>query len=105
MTRNPSPRSIDFRQAQRQVEMLRNVPSEARHRAFAVWVALFDLAEVVAGEYVIERSAHEVAAAVEVSRQSWLEYRELLRAAGLLVVGPFRGPHPQTLTLAPPTFT
>ena len=81
------------------------MPSEARHRAFSVWVALFDIADSVAGEYVIERSAHEVAAAVDVSRQSWLEYRDLLEAAGLLLVGPFRGPHPQRVTLLPPRFT
>jgi hypothetical protein len=100
-----SPRSIDFRQARRRVDELEDVPSEARHRAFSVWVALFDVADVIAGEYVIERSAHDVAAAVDVSRQSWLEYRQLLESAGLLLVGPFRGPHPQKVTLIPPRFS
>jgi hypothetical protein len=103
-SRSPSPRSIDFREAYRRVEQLRGAPSEARHRAFSVWVALFDVADVIAGEYVIERSAHEVAAAVDVSRQAWLEYRQLLASAGLLLVGPFRGPHPQKITLIPPRF-
>lgn len=101
----PSPATIDFLEAQRRVGRLVEVPSETRHRAFSVWVALFNIAELQAGRYVIERSTHAVAAGVEVSRQSWLEYRDLLRSAGLLHVGPRRGPRPQTLTLDPPELT
>ena len=102
MTRR-SPDPIDFREAQRRIDALSEVPSETRHRAFAVWVALFDVAGVANDVYVIERSTHEVAAAVDVSRPSWLEFRDLLQRAGLLLVGPSRGPRPQVLTLTPPT--
>jgi hypothetical protein len=73
-----------------------------RHRAFSIWVGLFDLAELVDGEYVVERSTHEVAGALGVSRQSWLEYRDILEAAGLIRLGATRGPRPQMLTLTPP---
>jgi hypothetical protein len=97
-----SPEPIDFRGARRRIDALSEVPSETRHRAFAVWVALFDVADVAEGVYVIERSTHEVAAAVDVSRQSWLEYRDLLERAGLLLIGPSRGPRPQVLILTPP---
>lgn len=84
------------------MEALSGVPSEMRHRAFAVWVALFDLADVVGGEYVIERSTHDVSAGVSTSRQSWLEYRDLLESAELVRIGPVRGPRPQVVTLTPP---
>jgi len=97
-----SPEPIDFRGARHLVEGLGDVRAEMRHRAFSIWVGLFDLAELVEDEYVIERSTHEVAAALGVSRQSWLEYRDILQAAGLLRLGPTRGPRPQVLTLTPP---
>jgi hypothetical protein len=98
----PSP-AVDFRGARHLVERLVDVRAEMRHRAFSIWVGLFDLAEMIAGEYVIERSTHLVAEELGVSRQSWLEYRDILVAAGLLRVGPTRGPRPQVLTLTPPS--
>jgi hypothetical protein len=97
----PSP-AVDFREARHLVERLVDVRAEMRHRAFSIWVGLFDLAEIVAGQYVIERSTHLVADELGVSRQSWLEYRDILVGAGLLRLGPTRGPRPQVLTLTPP---
>jgi hypothetical protein len=102
VTRRGRQSEPDFREARRRVEALGDVRAEMRHRAFSIWVGLFDVAELVDGEYVVERSTHEVAGALGVSRQSWLEYRDILEAAGLVRLGPTRGPHPQMLTLTPP---
>jgi hypothetical protein len=93
---------VDFRAARRQVERLEQVRSEMRHRAFSIWVGLFDLATVVDGEFLIERSARGIVEDLRVSRQAWYEYRDVLEVAGLLRVGPHRGPRPQSLTLVPP---
>jgi hypothetical protein len=91
---------IDFRKALRLVEAQAEAPVEVRQRAFACWVALFDLAD---GKLRVETSARGIAEFVGVSRVTWIHYRAVLEHAGVLrVMTGSRGPHPQLMRLTPP---
>jgi hypothetical protein len=102
VTRRSKSDDVDFRAARRRVELLTDVRAEMRHRAFSIWVGLFDLADASGSEYVIELPARAIAKGLGVSRQAWYEYRDVLETAGLLSAGPHRGPRPQVLKLVPP---
>jgi hypothetical protein len=80
-------RSVDFRAARRQIEALVDEPVSTRQRALAAYVALFDYVDA---DGVTTTSGEVIAAELEISKVSWLRYRDVLVRAGLLLVGQSR---------------
>lgn len=80
---------VDFRAARRQIELQSQFPGSTRRSAFAAYVALFDLADEHGR---VEVPSIQLADALDTTRTSWLSFRRVLVASGLLSVGPFRGP-------------
>ena len=79
---------VDFGAARRQIERQSQFPGSTRRSAFAAYVGLFDLADEHGR---VEVPSAQLAAALDTTRTSWLSFRRVLVAAGLLSVGPFRG--------------
>lgn len=78
---------IDFVEARNRIEELRDVPSSVRARALAALVGLCAFADE---DGVIAVPSVQIAAEFEISRVSWLQYRDVLERAGL--VAPEPGP-------------
>lgn len=78
---------IDFVEARNRIEELRDVPSSVRARALAALVGLCAFANE---DGVIAVPSVQIAAEFEISRVSWLQYRDVLERAGL--VAPEPGP-------------
>jgi hypothetical protein len=74
---------IDFQAARRQIERLDAVPASTRSRALAAYVGAFDLADE---NGVVDVSSQHIANEFAISRMSWLSYRSVLEAAGLIEV-------------------
>lgn len=92
---------IDFRGALRQLDELADVPAATRHRAFGVWVALFDLADESGRLEVTSRQLATVLGGL--SLRSWARYKTVLIRAGLIEPGPPRHrSRPQVFVLVPP---
>ena len=79
---------VDFRAARRQIEQQSQFPGSTRRSAFAAYVGLFDVAD---HDGRVEVPSEQLACALDTTRTSWLSFRRVLVAAGLLSVGPFRG--------------
>ncbi len=71
----------DFYRAWQMVNAAEEYSPPVRARAFSVWVALFGC---VTSDGTVTRNSSEVAAEFEVSRMSWMQYRELLEGVGLI---------------------
>ena len=80
--------AVDFPLARRRVEALSHHSSLTRARALAAYVGAFDFADDAG---LVDASSEEIAAAFEISRVSWLQYRTLLEEAGLIEVDELRG--------------
>jgi hypothetical protein len=80
-------RSVDFRAARRQIEALVDEPVSTRQRALAAYVALFDYVDA---DGMTTTPGDVIAADLEISKVSWLRYRDVLVRAGLLRVGQSR---------------
>jgi len=74
-------RQVDFYRAWEMVNSAEQFSPPIRARAFSIWVALFGCVD---GDGVVTRNSAEVAEEFEVSRASWLQYRELLESVGLI---------------------
>ena len=92
--------TIDFRRARHQIEKLRGFPGATRARALATYVGLFDLADED-GQVAI--SADDIAVFFEITRVSWMQYRRVLEAAGLLTMDDARGGALRRMQLIAPT--
>ena len=80
---------INFQRARHQIEALGDrYPSSVRWRALALYVALFDFADEAG---VVAIPSDQLTAMLEITRNSWVLYRDTLVAAGLLVVAEQRG--------------
>jgi hypothetical protein len=79
---------IDFVQARVLIERLSDVPSGVRARALAAFVGLCSFAD---DNGVIAVPSMKIAEEFEISRVSWLQYREVLERAGLVVREPGPG--------------
>lgn len=101
---NALSRRADFYRAWQMVNSAEQYSPPIRARAFSVWVALFGC---VTDDGVVTRNSAEVAEEFEVSRASWLQYRELLESVGLIEQE--RVPHgsqrPTIVRLHPPLHT
>jgi hypothetical protein len=92
---------VDFGAARRQIERESQFPGSTRRSAFAAYVGLFDLADELGR---VEVPSAQLAVALDTTRTSWLSFRRVLVAAGLLSVGPFRGSgRPVVMQLHAPT--
>ena len=93
--------NIDFQRARHQIEALGDrYPSPVRWRALALYVALFDFAD--AGG-LVDIPSDQLTATLQITRNSWVLYRDTLAAAGLLVVAQQRGGLPRPVQLLAPT--
>jgi hypothetical protein len=79
---------IDFVQARVRIEELSDVPSSVRARALAAFVGLCSFAD---DDGVVAVPSMQIAEEFEISRMSWLQYREVLERAGLVTREPGPG--------------
>jgi hypothetical protein len=79
---------IDFVQARLVIEELSDVPSGVRARALAAFVGLCGYAD---DDGVVAVPSVQIAEEFEISRVSWLQYRDVLEKAGLVTREPGPG--------------
>jgi hypothetical protein len=79
---------IDFIEARVLIEELSEFPPAVRARALAAFVGLCSVAD---SDGVIAVPSTQIAEEFEISRQSWLQYREVLERAGLVTREPGPG--------------
>jgi len=90
---------IDFQRARELINRMSDLPPSVRARTLAAYVGLFDLADE---HGVVDVASEHVAEELELSRVSWLHYRQVLETVGLLRVAPLRGGSRRRLVLRPP---
>ena len=90
---------VDFQRAREVINRMSELPPSVRARTLAAYVGLFELADE---HGVVDAASEHIAEELELSRVSWLHYRQVLEAAGLLRVAPLHGGMRRRMELRPP---
>jgi hypothetical protein len=90
---------VDFQRAREVINRMGEHPPSVRARTLAAYVGLFELADE---HGVVNVASERIAEELELSRVSWLHYREVLEAAGLLRVAPLHGGSRRRMELRAP---